>query len=56
MAASVTLRGSAAPAAWPLSSNSVGRNNFPFMRRRCSFTSAMIGKLAAMMRRSSSTT
>src|SRR2546421_99878 len=58
IAARVTARGSAAPApvACALSSSSVGRNSFPFMRRRCSLTSAMIGKSAAMRRRSSSTT
>src|SRR3989449_3152054 len=55
-AASVTARGSVAPAARLESSSSVGRNSFPFMRTRCSFTSAMIGKSAAMMRRSSSAT
>src|SRR5881396_15941 len=55
-AASVTARGSVAPAAWLESSSSVGRNSFPFMRTRCSFTSAMIGKSAAMMRPSSSAT
>src|SRR5439155_1424487 len=58
IAARVTARGSAAPApvACALSNSSVGRNSFPFMRRRCSLTSAMIGKSAAMSRRSSSTT
>src|SRR5256712_5792071 len=57
-AASVTARGggSAPPAAWWLSSSSVGRNSLPFIRGRCSLTSAMIGKSAAMIRRSSSTT
>src|SRR5205809_1447424 len=55
-AASVTARGSREPAAWLESSSSVGRNSFPFMRTRCSFTSAMIGKSAAMMRPSSSAT
>src|SRR5467141_3026927 len=55
-AASVTARGSWEPAAWLESSRSVGRNSFPFMRTRCSFTSAMIGKSAAMMRTSSSAT
>src|SRR5207249_1878656 len=58
IAARVTARGSAAPApvACALSNSSVGRNSFPFLRRRCSLTSAMIGKSAAMSRRSSSTT
>src|ERR1041385_779156 len=55
-AASVTARGSSEPAAWLESSSSVGRNSFPFIRRRCSFTSAMIGKSAAMIRPSSSPT
>src|SRR6266702_1404063 len=55
-AASVTARGSSAPAAWWLSSSSVGRNSFPFIRSRWSLTSAMIGKSAAMMRRSSPAT
>src|SRR3989442_629831 len=57
-AASVTARGggSSPPAAWWLSSSSVGRNSLPFIRSRCSLTSAMIGKSAAMIRRSSSTT
>src|SRR6266536_534396 len=55
-AASVTARGSSEPAAWLESSSRVGRNSFPFMRTRCSFTSAMIGKSAAMMRLSSSAT
>src|SRR6266480_1836689 len=55
-AASVTARGSTEPAAWLESSSSVGRNSFPFMRTRCSFTSAIIGKSAAMIRRSSSAT
>src|SRR5882672_475589 len=55
-AASVTARGSLPPAARWLSNNRVGRNSFPFMRSRCSFTSLMIGKSAAMIRRSSSTT
>src|SRR6266705_3220039 len=55
-AASVTARGSSAPAAWRLSSSSVGRNSFPFIRSRWSLTSAMIGKSAAMMRRSSPAT
>ena len=55
-AASVTARGSFPPAARWLSSRSVGRNSFPFMRSKCSFTSLMIGKSAAMMRRNSSTT
>src|SRR6266576_2708252 len=55
-AASVTVRGSSAPDARWLSSSSVGRNSFPFIRSRCSFTSAMMGKSAAMMRRSSSAT
>src|SRR5713226_1248299 len=55
-AASVTARGSAAPAAWWASSIRVGRNSLPFMRRRCAFTSAAIGKSAAMMRRSSRAT
>src|SRR5947208_13217245 len=55
-AASVTARASSAPDARSLSSSSVGRNSLPFIRRRCSLTSAMIGKSAAMMRRSSSAT
>src|SRR6266568_897741 len=55
-AASVTARGSSAPAAWWLSSSSVGRNSLPFIRSRCSLTSAMNGKSAAMMRRSSAAT
>src|SRR5713226_5790429 len=55
-AASVTTRGSAAPAAWWASSIGVGRNSLPFMRKRCAFTSAAIGKSAAMMRRSSRAT
>src|SRR6266480_3846987 len=55
-AASVTARGSTEPAAWLESSSSVGRNSFPFMRTRCSFTSAIIGKSAAMIRLSSSAT
>src|SRR6266571_6239896 len=55
-AASVTPRGSSAPAAWWLSSSSVGRNSLPFIRSKCSLTSAMTGKSAAMMRRSSSAT
>src|SRR3989442_4750727 len=57
-AASVTARGggSSPPAAWWLSSSSVGRNSLPFIRSRCSLTSTMTGKSAAMMRRSSSTT
>src|SRR5256884_678911 len=55
-AASVTVRGSSAPDARWLSRSSVGRNRFPFIRSRCSFTSAMMGKSAAMIRRSSSAT
>src|SRR6266540_1319018 len=59
-AASVTARGSTAPApppaAWWESRSSVGRNSLPFIRSRWSFTSAMIGKSAAMMRRSSPAT
>src|SRR2546421_42186 len=55
-AASVTARGSTEPAAWLESRSSVGRNSFPFMRTRCSFTSAIIGKSAAMIRPSSSAT
>src|SRR6266513_132109 len=55
-AASVTARGSTEPAAWLESSSSVGRNSFPFMRTRCSFTSAIIGKSAAMIRLSSPAT
>src|SRR6266568_6152661 len=55
-AASVTARGSRAPVAWLERSSNVGRNSFPFIRTRCSFTSAMIGKSAAMIRTSSSAT
>src|SRR2546428_9856116 len=55
-AASVTARASSAPDARQLRSSSVGRNSLPFIRSRCSLTSAMTGKSAAMMRRSSSTT
>src|SRR5205809_4894 len=55
-AASVTARESSEPVAWLESSSSVGRNSFPFMRTRCSFTWAMIGKSAAMMRPSSPAT
>src|SRR5207247_8511653 len=55
-AASVTARASLPPAARWLSSSSVGRNSFPFMRSRWSLTSAMMGKSAAMMRRSSTPT
>src|SRR2546425_2895897 len=56
MAASVTARGSSAPLARCDSSSSVGRNSFPFMCSRCSFTSVMTGKSAATMRRSSAAT
>src|SRR5881409_3325381 len=55
-AASVTVRGSSPATAWWLSNSSVGRNSLPFIRSRWSFTSAMIGKSAAMMRRSSPAT
>src|SRR2546422_755789 len=55
-AASVTAQASDIPDAWLLSKSSVGRNSLPFIRSRCSFTSATIGKSAAMMRRSSPTT
>src|SRR6266550_3174836 len=55
-AASVTARESSEPVAWLESSSSVGRNSFPFIRTRCSFTWAMIGKSAAMMRPSSPAT
>src|SRR2546422_5854605 len=55
-AASVTARASSEPVAWLESSSSVGRNSFPFMRTKCSFTWAMIGKSAAMMRPSSPAT
>src|SRR6266498_3045948 len=55
-AASVTARGSSAPEAWFESRSSVGRNSLPFIRNRCPLTSAMVGKSAAMMRRSSPTT
>src|SRR5260370_23222576 len=55
-AGGVRARGSAAPAAWWASSIRVGRNSLPFMRRRCAFASATIGKSAATMRRSSPAT
>src|SRR5438445_2125922 len=55
-AASVTARGSSPPAAWWLSSSSVGRKSLPFIRSRWAFTSAMIEKSAAMMRRNSPAT
>src|ERR1051325_2089683 len=55
-AASVTPRGSSAPAARLASNSSVGRNSLPFIRSKCSLTSAMTGNVAAMMRRSSSAT
>src|SRR5438046_2462172 len=55
-AASVTARASPPPAARCDSSSRVGRNSFPFIVRRCSFTSLMMGKSPAMIRRSSSTT
>src|SRR6266699_1910987 len=55
-AASVTVRASSAPDARWLSSSRVGRNSFPFIRSRCSLTRAMMGKSAAMMRRSFSAT
>src|SRR5437660_3708307 len=55
-AASVTVRASSAPDARWLRSSSVGRNNFPFIRSKCSLTRAMMGKSAVMMRRSSSAT
>src|SRR5438309_826858 len=55
-AASVTVRASSAPDARWLRSSRVGRNSLPFMRSRCSLTSAIMGKSAVMMRRSSSAT
>src|SRR5207237_10165540 len=55
-AARVTPRGSSAPAARLASNSRVGRNSLPFIRSKCSLTSAMTGKAAAMMRRSSSAT
>src|SRR5215469_10738669 len=50
------MRGSVLPVACADSSRSIGRKSFPFIRSRWSFTSAMPGKSAAMMRRSSSAT
>src|SRR5712692_3491704 len=55
-AARVTTRGSVAPTACWLRSSSIGRNSFPFIRSRWSLASAMMGKSAAMMRRSSAAT